>query len=126
MGFLSGLNDNFEYVRTQILILDLLPSMSRVMYLITQYDKQTFEVPKIVKNAKKSLILAVKFWNKIFSFKKPFCTHCYKEYHTIDKCSRLYGFSPGSKPKPRFNQVLIATTTEVVVESKGQFGFSAE
>lgn len=39
MGFLIGLNENFEHVRTQILMLDPLPTMSRVMYLVSQHER---------------------------------------------------------------------------------------
>lgn len=30
---------------------------------------------------------------------KPRCSHCHKIGHTADKCYKLHGYPPGSRPK---------------------------
>jgi len=38
--FLKGLNDNYNIVKTQILLLKPLPNMNKVYYLIMQQERQ--------------------------------------------------------------------------------------
>ncbi|MCI56832.1 retrovirus-related Pol polyprotein from transposon TNT 1-94, partial [Trifolium medium] len=38
--FLTGLNDNFAMVRSQILLIDPLPSMNRIFSMVLQYERQ--------------------------------------------------------------------------------------
>ena len=40
--FLRGLNDNYSTVRTQILLMDPLPSLNKVCSLVTQQERQIF------------------------------------------------------------------------------------
>lgn len=49
MRFLTRLNENFSSIRTQILMLDPLPTMTHVMYLVTQYERQIVEVSALPK-----------------------------------------------------------------------------
>ncbi|MCI37994.1 flavonol sulfotransferase-like protein [Trifolium medium] len=40
MRFLTGLNDEFSVVKSQILILDPLPSMTKIFSMVLQFERQ--------------------------------------------------------------------------------------
>ncbi|XP_073225543.1 uncharacterized protein [Cicer arietinum] len=99
--FLKGLNENYNNVRTQILFMDHLPSISKVYYLVVQQDL----VPNSTHNPPDTVVA--------FNINTPnnsnqgrgcgrgqprpsmFCTHCHKNNHTVDTCYFKHGFPPG-------------------------------
>ena len=105
MKFLMGLNDSFSQVRTQVLLMDPIPSLSKVYSLLIQEETQrTAPNASIIKVD--STVLAAKLSNDHHSTNssgkgkdRPVCTHCGKTGHTVDKCYKLHGFPPGSKFK---------------------------
>ncbi|KAL6342654.1 hypothetical protein AAG906_013060 [Vitis piasezkii] len=52
---------------------------------------------------------------------RPFCTHCNFHCHTIDKCYKIHGYSPGYKPKPRNNYTYSNNNTVVNQVSNQSF-----
>ncbi|MCI26178.1 flavonol sulfotransferase-like protein, partial [Trifolium medium] len=44
MRFLTGLNDSFNVVRSQILLLDPLPSMTKIFSMVLQFERQNCPV----------------------------------------------------------------------------------
>ncbi|XP_057953807.1 uncharacterized protein LOC131148088 [Malania oleifera] len=97
MKFLMGVNDIFSQVRTQILLMDPLPSVNKVHSLFIQEEMQR-SVHNVVRV--ESTALATKNFGTNFKGKeRPLCTHCGKLGHTIDKCYKLHGFPPGFKFK---------------------------
>ena len=107
MKFLMGVNDSFFQVRTQILIMDPLPSINKAHSLFIQEEMQR-SVHNIVRV--ESTALATKNSGNNFKCKeRPLCTHCGKLGHTVDKCYKLHGFPPGFKFKNNKN----ATTHQV-------------
>ena len=101
MKFLMGLNDSFSQVRTQVLLMDPIPSFSKVYSLLTQGETQR-KTPNASIVKVDSTILATKLSNDHHSTNsggkgkdRPICTHYGKTGHTVDKCYKLHGFPPG-------------------------------
>nr|KYP51705.1 hypothetical protein KK1_026473 [Cajanus cajan] len=97
--FLTGLNENFSVVKSQILLMDLVPSMNQIFYMVIQHERQgNF----IVNDESKALINAIDYKRsqgrgKGFaqnSGPKKICTYYGKTGHTIETCYRKHGFPP--------------------------------
>ena len=108
MKFLMGLNDSFSQVRSQVLLMDPLPSVSKFYALLIQEEMQR-SVPNHfgVKVDSTALVAKMQNFNAgnssggngVKGKDKPVCTHCGKTGHIADKCYRLHGFPPGFKFK---------------------------
>ena len=105
MQFLMGLNESFAHVRAQILLLDHLPPLNKVLYLVVQEERQSIGSFFFLRG------YGVCFSNVVFfrrcsyaiqikSGKLP-CSHCGITGHTVDKCYKVHGDPPGYKSKPR-------------------------
>jgi hypothetical protein len=122
LQFLMGLNDSFSAVRAQILLMDHLPSINKVFYLITQEEKQREICVNPISHDTSSVMMTKSFLPKhsttthhepaaymnkpsprpkIFKqpYKKdrPMCSHCGVAGHTVKKCYKVHGFPPGFK-----------------------------
>jgi len=103
--FIRGLNDNYLTVRTQILLMDPLPSLNRVCCsLVTQQERQIFG------DQSKAMIATGKgdYKNNTTTYGRggygrgsygrgytpKICSHCGKTEHTIDTCYKKHGFPP--------------------------------
>jgi len=107
--FLRGLNDNYLTVRTQILLMDPLPSLNRVCSLVTQQERHIFG------DQSKAMIATRKggYKNNTTTYDRggygrgsygrgytpKICSHCEKIGHTIDTCYKKHGFPPHFKFK---------------------------
>ncbi|XP_050258856.1 uncharacterized protein LOC126703827 [Quercus robur] len=99
MKFLMGVNDVFSQVRTQILLMDPLPSINKAHSLFIQEEMQR-SVTNFVRV--ESTVLATKSSTTNPKGKERLlCTHCGKLGHTVDKCYKLHGFPPSYKFKNR-------------------------
>ena len=108
MKFLMGLNDSFSQVRSQVLLMDSIPSLSKVYSLLIQEETQRL-VPNASVAKVDSTVLAAKLSNEHLGTnlgnsggkgkKRPTCTYCGKTSHTVDKCYKKHGFPPGFKFK---------------------------
>ena len=113
MRFLMGLNENFETLRSQILMHDHFPSMSKVYSLVLQEEShKNIGQGNSTSSQSDAMAMYTNFkgnsnWNKGNGKKdKPFCTHYNMQGHTIEKCYKLHGYPPGYKPKRKaVNQV---------------------
>ena len=110
MKFLMGMNDSFSQVRTQVLLMDPIPSLSKVYSLLIQEEtKRSIPNASVVKVD--STIVAAKMPTDHVTHgsnlansggkgnERPVCTHCGKNGHTVDKCYKLHGFPLGFKFK---------------------------
>ena len=103
MGFLIGLNESFDTVRSQILMMDHFPSMSKVYSLILQEESHK-NVGHGNSGSSQSDTMAM-YANSKGNFKgngrkeRPFCTHCNMAGHIVEKCYKLHGYPPRYKPK---------------------------
>ncbi|XP_068466534.1 uncharacterized protein [Phaseolus vulgaris] len=108
--FLRGLNDNYSTVRTQILLMDPLPSLNKVCSLVTQQERQIFG------DQSKAMIATSKggYKNNATTYGRgagygrgsngrgytsKICSHCGRTGHTIDTCYKKHGFPPHFKFK---------------------------
>ena len=110
MKFLMGVNESFSQVRSQVLLMDPIPSLSKVYSLMIQEETQR-SIPNALVVKVDSTILVAKVstdqvnhvTNLVNSSGKgkdrPICTHCGKTHHTVDKCYKLHGFPLGFKFK---------------------------
>jgi len=119
---LSGLNDSFSIVRTQIFLMDHLPPLNKVYSLVAQ--EESHEGINVV-NDSKVLVNAVES-------KKPYgrgkgstpqggkgsrqCSLCGKSGHTIETCYRKHGFPP-NYGNGKFNSNANFVQTEDLYES---------
>ncbi|XP_073128240.1 uncharacterized protein [Henckelia pumila] len=107
MTFLMGLNDSFAHVRSQILLTDPLPSITRVFALIVQEERQRVigsSIPDIYGNGMAFAIKgenSQKYTTSRVLFKpqrgRPYCTSCKAPGHTIETCYKIHGYPPGYK-----------------------------
>jgi hypothetical protein len=87
--FLTGLNDNFSMVKSQILLMDPLPPLNKVFSMVLQHERQgnfsSSDESKVLLNAAKS---------KGFSSKARICTFCGKDNHIVDNCFKKHELPP--------------------------------
>ena len=110
MKFLMGVNESFSQVRSQVLLMDPIPSLSKIYSLMIQEETQR-SIPNAPVVKLDSIVLAAKVstdqvnhvTNLVNSGGKGkdrlVCTHCGKTGHTVDKCYKLHGFLLGFKFK---------------------------
>ncbi|XP_073057276.1 uncharacterized protein [Primulina eburnea] len=116
MQFLMGLNESYAQNRTQILMMDPLPVVSKIFSLIMQEERQRSIHTDMTSFPKSSApfhsppIAAVKGTfggkdsrgNKIYN--RPIYSHYNILGYTMDKCYKLHGYSPGH-PRHKIKQV---------------------
>ena len=133
MKFLIGLNESFSQVRTQFLLMDPIPSLSKVYSLLIQEETQRSVTNSSIGKVDSTTLVAkmpnvnANLGNNLAGNgpsdkgkEKPVCTHCGKTGHTIDKCYRLHGFPPDFKFKNKTamaHQVSIPQTQELVANT---------
>ena len=83
---LSGLIDQFNTVRSSVLMMDPLPSIAKVFSYAVQQERQISSSDLMGDN---NLINAAASTIPLNS-----CTYCGKDNHTVDKCFRKNGFTP--------------------------------
>jgi hypothetical protein len=100
--FLTGLNENFAMVKSQILLLDPLPPMSKIFSMVLQYERQgnfgISDESKILVNAvdsKKSSYPNPRGYPQRSTTKgSKYCTYCHGTNHTINDCFKKHGYPP--------------------------------
>ncbi|GAU47169.1 hypothetical protein TSUD_28920 [Trifolium subterraneum] len=100
--FLTGLNDNFAMVKSQILLLDPLPSMTKMFSMVLQFERQrnfgTSEESKVLVNAvdskKPSYPNSRGSSQPATSKGSKFCTYCHRTNHTVNDCFKKHGYPP--------------------------------
>ncbi|KAG6698883.1 hypothetical protein I3842_08G041700, partial [Carya illinoinensis] len=103
MTFLMGLNDVFDNVRGQILMMDPLPSINKAFSLVIQEERQRLVSHRNSSFASvESVALAAKSENSFRNFKgnarsRLLCSHCGLAGHIVDKCFKLHGYPPNYK-----------------------------
>ncbi|CAN1192604.1 Retrovirus-related Pol polyprotein from transposon TNT 1-94 [Linum perenne] len=86
--FIRGLNDSFDVVRSQLLLMDPLPDINTVFKSAVQMERQ---MRGSVVRSVESVALATNFQNrgKEVVTKGLFCRYCKKDNHMIEDCYRL-------------------------------------
>ncbi|GAU41109.1 hypothetical protein TSUD_139780 [Trifolium subterraneum] len=109
--FLTGLNENFGMVKSQILLLDPLPPMSKIFSMVLQFERQSgfglHDESKVLVNvvdSKKPSYFASKGHSQPSTSKgNRFCTYCHKTNHTVNECFKKHGFPPHMQKSNRTN-----------------------
>ncbi|PNY05212.1 flavonol sulfotransferase-like protein [Trifolium pratense] len=97
--FLTGLNDHFDVVKSQILIMDPLPPLYKIFSMLIQHERQGNFAPsedsKALINAANSKTSGSKNFKSSYgsSSVKRVCTFCGKDNHIIDNCYKKHGYS---------------------------------
>ncbi|KAE8734362.1 hypothetical protein F3Y22_tig00000773pilonHSYRG00309 [Hibiscus syriacus] len=95
--FLMGLNESYSHIRGHILLMDPLPPISKVFYLVVQEENQR-NMQSI--HPISEPIFAVKAYPGTNTRKnRPLCSHCNLLGHTKDIFYKLIGYPPGYNSK---------------------------
>lgn len=109
MNFLVGLNESFHVTRSQILLMDPLPPISRVFSLLVQEENQRSLSVSTSNNHLLTMATRTdinkKSGNVYKKRERPLCTHCGLNGHTVDTCYKLHGYPPGYKTKTRLPKI---------------------
>ncbi|GAU22432.1 hypothetical protein TSUD_123190 [Trifolium subterraneum] len=89
--FLTGLNENFSVVKSQILLMDPLPPMNKVFSLVLQHERQGKFSPSDDSNV---LLNATKSKGSFPSKTTRVCILCGKDNHIVENCFKKYGTPP--------------------------------
>ncbi|KAK2390516.1 putative mitochondrial protein [Trifolium repens] len=109
--FLTGLNDTFDPVRAQILLMNPLPSLNKIFSMVIQHERQYnsthFDDSKVLINAHDSRkgqgrgrgnggYSSNQGGNRsnTFSAKGKECSYCGKTNHVVENCYKKHGFPP--------------------------------
>ncbi|KAH0762701.1 hypothetical protein KY290_018774 [Solanum tuberosum] len=100
--FLMGLNDAYSPARSNILMINPLPTVSLAYSLIIQDEQQRESViHSHFSGSSTSYLAPTTHANGINDYKGKksnlVCSHCKKTGHTVDKCYRIIGFPPDFK-----------------------------
>lgn len=91
MCFLKGLNDNFAMVRSQILLMNPLPSITTAFSMVIEHERQNGLCPAPDETSPQ--INAVE-GKRPFNRGKPsgprHCTFCNRQGHTVDTCYKKH------------------------------------
>ncbi|GAU49830.1 hypothetical protein TSUD_293850 [Trifolium subterraneum] len=103
--FLTGLNEHFAVVKSQILLMDPLPPMNKVFSLVLQHQRQSNFSPS---EDSKALLNAAKSKGS-FPSKNPvrICTFCGKDNHIVANCFKKYGLPPHFRKNSQANNAEI-------------------
>ncbi|KAK2415469.1 hypothetical protein QL285_037945 [Trifolium repens] len=100
MCFLTGLNDNFNAVKSQILLLDPLPSITKNFSMVFQFNRQNVS-PNL--DDSKALVNAYDSRSHGYGNGKSSssasgsnrnCTYCHKSNHVVENCFKKHGAPP--------------------------------
>ncbi|XP_013617992.1 PREDICTED: uncharacterized protein LOC106324605 [Brassica oleracea var. oleracea] len=122
IDFLMGLNDNYENIRSRILMKKALPSFSEVFNLLDQEDShraahtQTsslLETPTVFQVSQSFNQNSARSSSGGYQRKdRPFCTFCHRPGHVIDRCYKKHGYPNSMKPNPK-SDTLVSPLTEL-------------
>jgi hypothetical protein len=95
--FLTGLNDNFSTVKSQILLMEPLPPINKVFSMVLQHERQgnfsSLDDSKALVNAARS----GKSHSSAGSKPSRLCSFCGKDNHTVENCFKKHGVPPHLK-----------------------------
>jgi hypothetical protein len=130
--FLTGLNDHYAVVRSQILIMEPFPDLNTAFSMIVQHE--SFNALEVVDDTPVEINLADGKRPSYYKGKgashgnsNKSCTFCGKGGHTVEICYRKNGYPPGFKyrdgstpPKTAMASYIASTSSEnKPAETKG-------
>ncbi|KAL0366821.1 UNVERIFIED_CONTAM: Retrovirus-related Pol polyprotein from transposon RE1 [Sesamum radiatum] len=96
MQFLMGLNDSFEGVRHQILVMDPVPSINKAYAMVRSVEKQKqvhMELSEATENTALHVKGGIKYDKRKYNLDKrsQYCVHCDRAGHSKETCFKLHG-----------------------------------
>ncbi|CAO2838684.1 unnamed protein product [Amaranthus hypochondriacus] len=139
MHFLMKVNDNFQQVRTNILMMEEAPSISQAYRLLLQEQRhkelKQLSTPMpdsmaFISDRKSNYQRQYSSSNKmsdratVSGTKCPsryFCDHCKISGHSIDRCFKIHGYPPPTKSGKRVSNLVHTTADDILpsVENTG-------
>jgi hypothetical protein len=103
--FLTGLNSNFDTVKSQILLMEPLPPLNKVFSLVLQHECQgnftsSRDSDALINAAKSHFASSSKSTPKV-------CTYCGRDNHTIETCFKKHGLPPHLRKSSSSNNATI-------------------
>jgi hypothetical protein len=139
---LTGLNDTFDMVRSQILLMDPLPPINKVFSMVLQHERQfasvnsclDVEEPKISVNASYSRRPQGRgrgsYGGSIGqnSSMKRYCTYCGKDNHIVENCYKKHGYPPNFGKSVNANSANVEDQFDIddVKSTRGSDSFTLE
>lgn len=129
-----GLNENYESIRSRILMKKVLPTLSEVYNLLDQDDSQRCaRVPLQNDLATAAFQVSHSSNQEIVNFSqatkhqgagsssyprkdRPYCTFCGRVGHVVDKCYKKHGYPTSFKPNQRTDAKSSSVVANVIVE----------
>jgi len=141
--FLRGLNDEYSQVRSQVMIMDPMPSIVKTFSMILQHEREFVgNLPSSVSQDSIAFSFQSTDSSKHYTFTKPntgmsknsnlgksshkntkFCEKCKKTNHTIETCYWRTGFPAGYQKSGRTNSsatIASASLAEVAPNTPSQ------
>jgi hypothetical protein len=120
--FLTGLNDNFAVVKSQILLMDPLPPLNKVFSMVLQHERQGGFAPT---DDSSISINASRFKGQNSkSSSNRVCTFCGRDNHTIDTCFKKHGLPPHLRGKASANAAIEGDTDDTIADQAVTTGSS--
>jgi hypothetical protein len=98
MKFLSGLNEDYDVVKTQILMMEPFPNIDRVFSLVIQQERRLSPSELDETGNFVNAVDTHKFYGKGIGNPK-ICSFCHKPGHTADICYKRYDYPGASEDK---------------------------
>ncbi|GAU15685.1 hypothetical protein TSUD_109430 [Trifolium subterraneum] len=94
--FLTGLNETYVMVRSQILLMEPFPQLNSAFGMVIQHESLN-GLDCVDDNASVSVNFARKPYKngKSSGQGDKLCTYCHKTNHVVDNCFKKHGFPPG-------------------------------
>ena len=113
IDFLMGLNDNYESIRSRILMKKTLPSFSEIYNLLDQEDSQKEACIQLAAGANTAAAFQVSqspastHVNSTGYQRKdrPYCSFCHRPGHVVDRCYKKHGYPNSMKPSPKVDSI---------------------
>ncbi|KAL5713994.1 hypothetical protein ACHQM5_016016 [Ranunculus cassubicifolius] len=139
--FMQGLHDRFAPIRSQILLIEPMPTAEKIFSLVKQEESQQAinnNMLPTIDSAALQIQSPYGRSSRASSQKRqrPFCDHCNRYGHTKTTCYQLNGYPPKSGPSshrshsqpPHFhnNGVAAAASSSIAAPSQALPNFTAE
>lgn len=131
MRFLTGLNENFAPCKSQILMMEPMPTVDCAFSMVVQFERQNHLLPK--NDEEQVMINAVdgrRSYGRGRGYSNKICTFCGKSGHTVETCYRKNGYPPRFKfrdgTSPAAHCIAAASDDPKSVKDEGSGQFTPE
>ncbi|XP_025608274.1 uncharacterized protein [Arachis hypogaea] len=122
--FLMGLDESFSQIRGQISLLEPLPTINKVLFLVTQEEKHRAIGASLNSASQNQVAFLARNQQPpqsqgrcrgMVKKDRPLCSYCEILGHTINKCYKIHGYPPnfgkGRNMKPSVHHVSTSQST---------------